>query len=77
MISSVIFFLISLSYVHLEIQREFNVSESVPRGHVIGYVNNSATIGVQPNYYIIFPDGIADVDKVSMKFIIFSYSRIK
>ncbi|VDM42392.1 unnamed protein product [Toxocara canis] len=48
-----------------ELQREFRVSESVPIGHIIGYISGSALIGLKPTYYIVYPDSTGQVENVS------------
>ncbi|KHN75869.1 Protein dachsous, partial [Toxocara canis] len=45
-----------------ELQREFRVSESVPIGHIIGYISGSALIGLKPTYYIVYPDSTGQVE---------------
>ncbi|WKX99860.1 hypothetical protein Q1695_014607 [Nippostrongylus brasiliensis] len=46
----------------------FVVPESVPVGHVVGYVSGRPTLATQPKYFVVFPDALSEqVIKVDEK----------
>lgn len=55
-----------VSYVQCEEQRHFTVRESAPAGHIVGYVNGSASSGIKPNYYVVYPDDNGSANQVSL-----------
>ena len=59
-----------LKFCSAEEQKHFNVSESAPEGHLIGYINDTLSYGTYPNYLVVFSDDTKNTKNVCFHFLL-------